>query len=182
MRAKSLFPCILLSMPMLVVDSILPASAGAPLVVSSVTGPASAYVNQTVSVSYRVKNTGDETSGPYEVSLYLSRDRTISAEGDYFWSEIRFENGLPPGKVRNKTTEVTIPNDFLNGLSGNYYYGAIVESSSKASSEKVAVLRWKDNGDGTVTDFKTSLMWQQTAWSPPHVQEGQGVCAPADDK
>ena len=70
--------------------------------------------------------------------------------------------GLPAGKSKQATTKVTIPNWMVEGLVGKYYYGAAVVNSQKASSKQVSIVRYKDNGDGTVTDFKTGLQWQKS--------------------
>jgi len=135
--------------------------AGAKLVVTSVSGPTKAFLNQTISVNYQVKNNGDTPSEAYEVGLYLSRNKTINPAWDRLLKKVSVANGLTPGQVRKRTTKVIVPNSYLDALSGDYYYGAIVESSKKASSKQVAMARYKANGDGTVTDFKTGLMWQQ---------------------
>ena len=54
-------------------------SAAANLVVTAVSGPAQAYLNQTISVTFTVKNQGDAASGAYQVGLYLSKDRPSTA-------------------------------------------------------------------------------------------------------
>jgi hypothetical protein len=54
---------------------------------------------------------------------------------------------------------VTIP---VGGLSGLYYYGGVVGSSGTASVKKVSIARFEaDSVNSTVTDHKTTLMWQQ---------------------
>ena len=60
------------------------------------------------------------------------------------------------------TTTVVIPNYHVNGLSGKYYYGAVVATSKKASSKRVSIIRYllTDNNE-TVTDHKTGLIWQR---------------------
>lgn len=136
--------------------------AGAELVVTSVSGPTEAFLNQTISVTYRVKNNGDAISGAYNVSLFLSKDKAINRAADCLLKRVSVTNGLEPGQVEKTTTKVVVPNSYLDGLSGDYYYGAIVESSKKASLNQVAIARYKDNNNGTVTDFKTGLMWQKT--------------------
>ena len=51
--------------------------AAAKLVVTSVSGPATAILNKSISVAFTVKNQGDAASGAYNVGLYLSADKTI---------------------------------------------------------------------------------------------------------
>jgi hypothetical protein len=136
--------------------------AAANLVVTSVSGPAKAFLNQTVSVKYEVQNQGDVDSGAYEVGLYLSRDKTIGQAKDHLLKKMSFVSGLAAGKTRKTTAKVTMPNYHVNGLSKNYYYGVVVKPSAKASSEQVAIIRYEDSGDGTVADHKTDLTWQKT--------------------
>jgi hypothetical protein len=135
------------------------AGAGAKLVVTSVSGPATAIHNQTVSVTYTVKNLGSEDSGYYKAGLYLSTDNKIDPAVDRLLDKRTFSTGLAPGQSKQTTTKVLVP---INGLSGNYYYGAIVGTSKKASSKQVSLVRYSlgDNNE-TVTDHKTGLIWQQ---------------------
>ena len=73
--------------------------------------------------------------------------------------EITFPRGLAAGQTKKTTTQVTIP---VGGLSGLYYYGGVVGSSSTASLKKVSIVRFEaDSLNGTVTDHKTGLIWQQ---------------------
>lgn len=133
--------------------------AGAKLVATSISGPATATHGQTISVTYRVKNQGTAASGAYQVDLYLSTDRTISPASERLLRNVTFSEGLASGDSRKATAKVLVP---LNGLSGNYYYGAVVGSSKKASSEQVFLVRYSlgDNND-TVIDYETGLTWQQ---------------------
>jgi hypothetical protein len=139
------------------------ASATAKLVVTSVSGPATAIHNQTISVTYTVQNKGTVASGAYQVDLYLSTDKTIDAAADRLLKNVTFSTGLAPGQSKQKIAKVLVP---INGLSGNYYYGAIVGTSKKASSKQVSVVRYSlaDNNE-TVTDHKTGLIWQ-------HIDDG----------
>ena len=133
--------------------------SGANLVVTTVRGPATGTHNQTIAVTYSVMNQGDAASGPYQVGLYLSANKTIDPAVDRLLGKVMFTTGLAPGKTRQKTTNVLVPN---NGLSGKYYYGALVGASSKASTKQVSLVRYSlaDNNE-TVTDHQTGLIWQQ---------------------
>jgi hypothetical protein len=133
--------------------------AGAKLVVTSVSGPITAIHNQTISVTCTVKNQGTVASGSYNVGLYLSTDNKIDSATDRLLKNVTFSKGLAPGVSKKTTTKVLVP---VNGLSGDYYYGAIVGTSKKASSKHVSIARYSlaDDND-TVKDYKTGLIWQQ---------------------
>jgi hypothetical protein len=129
---------------------------GSNLVLTSISGPAKVFLNQTISVTYEVTNQGDVDSGAYQVGLYLSKDTTIDPAADCLLREITFPGGIAAGQTEKATTKVTIPR------SGLYYYGGVVGSSSTASLKKVSIVRFEaDSLNGTVTDHKTGLMWQQ---------------------
>jgi hypothetical protein len=133
--------------------------AGAKLVVTAVSGPVTAHHNKNITVTYSVQNKGDAASGPYQVGLYLSADRTVDLAVDRLLEKVMFTTGLAPGETRPTTTKVLIPN---SGLSGTYYYGAVVESSSRASINQVWLDRFTVGRNVTVTDHKTGLIWQRT--------------------
>jgi hypothetical protein len=134
-------------------------ASGADLVLTSISGPTKAFLNQTISVTYEVTNQGDADSGAYQVALYLSKDTTINPANDRLLKEITFPGGLPAGQTKKTTIKVTIP---VGGLNGLYYYGGVVGSSSIASLKKVSIVRFEaDSLNDTVTDHKTGLMWQQ---------------------
>jgi len=132
--------------------------AGANLVVTSVSGPATAIQNQSISVTYTVENQGTVASGGYYVDLYLSTDKTISPSSERLLKNVKFATGLAPGASRTATSKVLVP---LNGLAGNYYYGAVVGTSKKASLKPVSLPRysWAYN-NAAVSDHKTGLVWE----------------------
>jgi hypothetical protein len=135
------------------------AGAGAILAVSSVSGPASAIHNQTISLTYTVENQGAAASGPYKVGLYLSKDANIDPAEDRLLERVTFSTGLGAGKTRKTTSKVLVP---INELSGKYYYGAVAGTSDKASSKQVTLPRYSlADGNETVRDHKTGLVWQQ---------------------
>ena len=141
--------------------AVVEADAGANLVPTMISGPAEAFMNQTISVTYRVKNDGNETSDAYEVRLYLSKNRNINPEADYFLRKVSIAGGLAPGESIARTVKVIVPEYYLHRSSKRYYFGAMVGKNEMASREKVSIARYNDNGDGTVMDHKTGLMWQQ---------------------
>lgn len=133
--------------------------AGADLVVSSVSGPTTAIHSKLVSVTFRVKNQGTAASGSYKVGLYLSSDRSIAPAVDRLLDRVPFFKGLEPGESRKSTKKVLIP---ISGLSGSYYYGAVVAGSKKASSTKVSLSRYSlEDDNNSVRDHKTGLIWQR---------------------
>jgi len=133
--------------------------AGADLVVSSVSGPTTATHNKLVSVTFRVKNQGTAASGSYKVGLYLSSDRSIAPAVDRLLDRVPFFKGLEPGESRKTTKKVLIP---ISGLSGSYYYGAVVAGSKKTSSTKVSLSRYSlEDDNNSVRDHKTGLIWQR---------------------
>jgi hypothetical protein len=139
------------------------AGAGANLVVTSVSGPATAFLNQKISVTYNVTNQGGAASGAYQVGLYLSRNNTIDPANDRLLKNLTFATGLAPGQSKKTTSTVVIPNYYVNELSGKYYYGAVVATSTSASSKQVSIIRYSLTDDNeTVTDHKTDLVWQRT--------------------
>jgi hypothetical protein len=141
-------------------DGFPPGEGGARanLVVTSVSGPTTAIHNQTISVTYKVKNQGRVTSGAYRVDLFLSTDNTINPAADRLLKNVTFSKGLAPGVSKRTTSKVLVP---LNGLSGTYYYGAVVGTSKKASSKQVSLVRYSLADDSaTVTDHKTGLVWE----------------------
>lgn len=133
--------------------------AGAKLVVASVSGPVTAVHGQSTPVTFRVTNQGTAVSGSYKVGLYLSRDRNIQPAADRLLDKITVLAGLAPGESRKATAKVVVPS---NGLSGNYYYGAVVAGSKKASAGQVFLARYSlaDTLE-TVTDHRTGLVWEQ---------------------
>lgn len=93
------------------------------------------------------------------MGLYLSRDKAIDPAADRLLKNATFSTGLVPGVSKQNTSKVLVP---LNGLSGKYYYGAVVATSKKASLTRVALVRYSLADDNaTVTDHKTGLVWQR---------------------
>jgi len=133
------------------------AGAGANLVVTSVSGPVTALHNQKISVTYKVKNQGAVASGSYQVALYLSTDNKIDPATDRLLGNVTVSTGLGPGLSKQTTSKVLVP---INGLSGKYYYGAVVASSKKASLKQLYLVRYSPDNNDTVTHHKTGLIWQ----------------------
>lgn len=146
--------------------------AGADLVVTSVTGPAKAFLNQTISVTCNIRNQGAAASGAYQVALYLLADKTTAPATGYLLKTVVFAQGLAQGVSKKIITKVVVPNYHVSALSGRYYYGAVVTGSKMASvkvtsskmapSKRVSILRYSlaDDND-SVTDHQTDLVWQR---------------------
>jgi hypothetical protein len=134
------------------------ADAGVELVVASVRGPATAFVNETISLTYTVRNKGDAPSDPYSVGLYLSSSQAVDPAAARLLKEVTFSAGLTPGQSKETTSKVVVP---VNLFPGKYYYGAVVASSRKASSKQVYIARYSTDNNDTVTDHKTGLLWQR---------------------
>lgn len=134
------------------------ATADAKLTVTSISGPVKALHNQTISMTYTVKNQGTGASGSYKVGLYLSRDNNIDPSEDRLLERVVFSTGLAAGKARTSTLKIVVPN---SDLSGKYYYGAVLGTSAKASSKQVTLPRYSmEDGNESVMDHKTGLVWQ----------------------
>ena len=80
------------------------------------------------SISTRIKNDGDSSSGSFRWALYLSTDTTITTNDlqlDY-WTQ----SSITAGSTRSSTKTVTIP----SSITGDYYYvGMIVDINSQVS-------------------------------------------------
>ncbi|MCH2636888.1 MAG: hypothetical protein MKZ56_00745 [Candidatus Thalassarchaeum sp.] len=80
------------------------------------------------SISTRIKNDGDSSSGSFRWGLYLSTDTTITTS-DYQlddWSQ----SSISAGSTRSSTKTVTIPSSMTGGY---YYVGMIVDINSQVS-------------------------------------------------
>jgi hypothetical protein len=136
---------------------------GPNLVVTAVSGPATAIHKDNITVTVTVKNTGNDGSDGYQVDLYLSKDSTIDPAADRLLKNLTVRNGLNPGRSRTTTAQVLVP---TNGLAGDYYYGAVLSyygtvTSIKASLMQLSLAHYSVIDDNaTVKDHKTGLLWQ----------------------
>ncbi|MBJ84541.1 MAG: hypothetical protein CMB52_03380, partial [Euryarchaeota archaeon] len=76
----------------------------------------SADAGDSKSISTRIKNDGDASSGSFRWALYLSTDTTITTSDiqlDY-WTQ----SSISAGSTRTSTKSVTIP----SSITGGYYY------------------------------------------------------------
>jgi len=80
------------------------------------------------SISTRIKNDGDSSSGSFRWGLYLSTDTTITTSDLQLddWSQ----SSISAGSTRSSTKTVTIPSSITGGY---YYVGMIVDINSQVS-------------------------------------------------
>lgn len=147
--------------------SIIIGTGGPDLVISSVAGPQSGYVGNSLALSCQVNNKGNLPAAAFKVGLYLSKDTTIDPSKDLLMKKVAFSSGLGAGQKKKTTATVTVPSDHAPGA---YSIGAIADvdkdvaedneaNNKKASSKKVQIYRYQDN-NGTITDHRTGLTWQ----------------------
>ena len=99
----------------------------ADLVVDSASGPNSANTGQQASLSWRIDNDGDDSSGWFYWKAYLSTDRTITSSDTQFGSTQQ-ASSINGGSYRSGTLTANIP----TGLSGGtYYWGIIVDTTDR---------------------------------------------------
>ena len=97
----------------------------ADLLPDSVSGPNSAYTGDQVSLSWRIDNDGDDSSGSFYWKAYLSTDRTITSSDTQFGST-QYEYSINGGSYRSGTLSASIPNSLSTRT---YYWGIIVDTS-----------------------------------------------------
>ena len=88
----------------------------------------SADVGDSKSVSTRIKNEGDSSSGSFKWALYLSTDTTITTSDTQLddWTQ----SSISAGSTRTSTKTITIPTTMV----GDYYYvGMIVDINNQVS-------------------------------------------------
>jgi subtilase family serine protease len=95
---------------------------GPDLVMTEVSGPATAYTAETVTVTNTVKNNGPGRASGFYVAVYLSADADITASDALLG--YRYVSGLGSGETSTEATAVTVPGSLA---SGTYYLGAIAD-------------------------------------------------------
>ena len=88
----------------------------------------SADAGDSKSISTRIKNDGDSSSGSFRWGLYLSTDTTITTNDIQLdtWSQ----SSISSGSTRSSTKSVTIPSSITGGY---YYIGMIVDINGQVS-------------------------------------------------
>ena len=101
----------------------------ADLVPDNPSGPSSAQAGQQVSISWRIDNAGDDTSGWFYWEMYLSTDSTITTS-DTKLGSTQQASSISGGSYRSGTYSTTLPNNLAQGT---YYFGIIVDSTDRVS-------------------------------------------------
>ena len=101
----------------------------ADLVPGSPSGPNSAQAGQQVSISWRIDNTGDDTSGWFYWEMYLSTDSTITTS-DTKLGSTQQASSISGGSYRSGTMNVNLPSNLGQGT---YYFGIITDTTSRIS-------------------------------------------------
>ena len=101
----------------------------ADLVPDSPSGPSTGQSGQQVSLSWRIDNTGDDISGWFYWEMYLSTDSTITTS-DTKLGSTQQASSISGGSYRSGTMSANLPNNLAQGT---YYFGIIVDSTSRIS-------------------------------------------------
>ena len=101
----------------------------ADLVPDSPSGPSTGQSGQQVSLSWRIDNAGDDTSGWFYWEMYLSTDSTITTS-DTKLGSTQQASGISGGSYRSGTMSANLPSNLAQGT---YYFGIIVDSTSRIS-------------------------------------------------
>lgn len=97
----------------------------ADLVPQTISGPNSAYTGQQVSLSWRIDNDGDDSSGWFYWKAYISRDRTITSS-DTLLGSSNYASSIYGGSYRTGSLSVTLPSSMSTGT---WYWGIIVDTT-----------------------------------------------------
>jgi PKD repeat protein len=114
----------------------------------AMSGPAQCGAGKTISVVNKVKNHGDEVSGPFSIRLYLSKNKKVDPAVDHLLRRYSI-NALEPGYTVKRTLRLAIPASLKPGT---YYLGAMVDApdilseidainDSKAFSTQIQVVK-----------------------------------------
>ncbi|MAK78170.1 MAG: hypothetical protein CL992_02730, partial [Euryarchaeota archaeon] len=101
----------------------------AELVPSIPSGPSTALAGQQVSISWRIDNDGDVSSGSFKWEMYLSTDSTITTS-DTKLGSTQQTSSISGGSYRTGTYSPTLPSTLQKGT---YYFGIIVDTSDQVA-------------------------------------------------
>ncbi len=99
----------------------------ADLVPDSPSGPSTGQSGQQVSLSWRIDNTGDDTSGWFYWEMYISTDSTITTSDTKLGSTQQVSS-ISGGSYRSGTMSASLPSNLAQGT---YYFGIIVDTTSR---------------------------------------------------
>ncbi len=104
-------------------------TAGADLVLNSLSGSSTVLVGGQISLATVVKNQGSGNAGPFRIGFYLSADASVTT-GDTLFAVCDYSTGLGAGFSSTCSGSVSLP----SGLTpGTYYLGAIVDDQGKVA-------------------------------------------------
>lgn len=102
------------------------------LVVADVTAPANALTGQPITVSWTVRNDGDDTRDQtWSDSIYLSYDQVFDPTTDVYLDSVYHNGGLAHAASYTAARSVTIP----RGLSGPFYVFVAADSSNFVAND-----------------------------------------------
>ena len=101
----------------------------ADLIPDSPSGPSTGQAGQQVSLSWRIDNAGDDTSGWFYWEMYISTDSTITTS-DTKLGSTQQASSISGGSYRSGTFSASLPSNLAQGT---YYFGIIVDSTSRIS-------------------------------------------------
>jgi subtilase family serine protease len=112
------------------------------LIVSDIQGPVEVFSGQRVDVSWRIRNEGNASAGPWIDRVFLSRD-AIASDDDDRMADFSFAGTLEPNQSVHRTQTITVPIE----LSGTRYVivqtdavgDAVFEGMGEANNAGVAV-------------------------------------------
>jgi hypothetical protein len=111
-------------------------AAGPNLVVSALSGPASALLKGKVALTYTVQNQGNANAGSFNVNFVLSSDNVITSQDTLLASSKALKNGLAAGGSTGSTPlSITLPKTMAPG---SYFIGAIADPTNKVSETNEA--------------------------------------------
>jgi len=131
----------------------------ADIVLDSVSGPATALLGEEIPINTTVRNAGDADAEKFRVSVYLSKDKTVSDDDiELGYGDV---SDLAIGKARQGTATATIP---LNVAAGSYYLVGLADSQSKIrENDKTNNAR---TADSPITITKPSIPGDEQASLP----------------
>jgi len=101
----------------------------AELLPSAPSGPSTAQAGQQVSISWRIDNDGDVSSGSFKWEMYLSADATITTS-DTRLGSTQQTSSISGGSYRTGTYSPTLSSSLQKGT---YYFGIIVDTSNQVA-------------------------------------------------
>jgi subtilase family serine protease len=98
----------------------------ADLEATTLSGPSTGQAGQQVSISWKIENNGDDSTGTFYWRMYLSSDSTITSSDTQVGSQ-QYASNIYGGSSRSGTFNDYIPSSLG---AGTYYWGIIVDTTS----------------------------------------------------